>query len=203
MFQILDISGAQRPYVAGQIRASRRIVPTVAVEPVASTTAEHSVDAAHAAAAYQQHGMANDQGKPHELVFAHEIMTAPVIAVPVTISMREVNQLFTSRRFRHLPVLSPEGQLVGIISDRDTLKFNIHALSHQQSPDATPVSSVMVTNILTATRDTLIRDVARTMFEERIGSVPIIDENAALSGIITRSDVLRALLRYGPIRLWA
>jgi CBS domain-containing protein len=61
----------------------------------------------------------------------------------------------------------------------------------------------MVTQVLIATPDTPIRDIARTMVEERIGSLPILDLRDTLVGIITRSDILRALITHGPMRLWA
>jgi acetoin utilization protein AcuB len=61
----------------------------------------------------------------------------------------------------------------------------------------------MVSEVLVATQDTLIRDAARTMIEERIGSLPIITEGNALAGIVTRSDILRALITHGPMRIWA
>ena len=49
----------------------------------------------------------------------------------------------------------------------------------------------------------LIRDIARTMIEERIGSLPFLDCEDTLVAIIPRSDIVRALITHGPMRLWA
>jgi acetoin utilization protein AcuB len=138
-----------------------------------------------------------------ELKFAHEIMTSPVNSIDAQTPMSEVNLIFTSKRFRHLPVVSTGQDLVGLISDRDTLRFNAAAVLEKKDPSKVNVSEIMVTGILTATPDTLIRDLARIMFEERIGSLPIVDSRLGLVGIVTRSDILRALLKHGPLRLWA
>lgn len=46
----------------------------------------------------------------------------------------------------------------------------------------------MTQPVITAQEDTTLEQVARTMIEHRIGSVPIVDGNGRLCGIVTESD---------------
>jgi CBS domain-containing protein len=135
-----------------------------------------------------------------ELLYAQEIMTAPVFSLAPDVSIREATRRFTEQRYRHIPIMTPREGLVGLISDRDLLRFRA---AHGTSRDDEVVSKVMVREVLIATPDTLIRDIARTMIEERIGSLPILDYEDTMVGIITRSDIVRALITHGPMRLWA
>jgi acetoin utilization protein AcuB len=61
----------------------------------------------------------------------------------------------------------------------------------------------MSTTVLTAFKNTPLREIARVLFEERIGCLPIIDTAQKSIGILTRSDILRALMQGKPLDLWA
>ncbi len=60
----------------------------------------------------------------------------------------------------------------------------------------------MVREVITASRFTDIRRIAKVMFDEHIGSMPVLDDNRKLEGIISRSDILHALVNYPPLKLW-
>ena len=64
------------------------------------------------------------------------------------------------------------------------------------------VASIMKTNVLTARPATEIRSVANVMFKQRIGAMPIVDEGGKLVGILTRSDILKAVINRAPLELW-
>jgi acetoin utilization protein AcuB len=97
-----------------------------------------------------------------------------------------------ARRFRHVPVVGPDGQLVGILSDRDLLPAPNGGLA---------VSELMSSPVWTAAPESPLREVASLMFDRRVGALPILDEGA-LVGILTRSDILRSLLVEPPLDLW-
>lgn len=140
-------------------------------------------------------------------VTAAQIMTSPVFALEASDKLSKAWHLIKSRRFRHVPVVSKAGKLVGIISDRDfiapleglgSIAKSLMAVSEADMP----ISSRMKTNILTARPEAEIRWIARVMIDHRVGSMPIVDAAGRLVGILTRSDILRAVVRHAPIELW-
>ena len=57
--------------------------------------------------------------------------------------------------------------------------------------------------MLSAHPDTEIRLIARTMFEQKIGAMPILsEEDDSMVGILTRSDILRTVVNRAPFELW-
>jgi len=52
-----------------------------------------------------------------------EIMTASVFSVRETTTLSEIANLFVAHRIRRLPVLSPDGHLMGLVCRRDLLRF--------------------------------------------------------------------------------
>lgn len=54
----------------------------------------------------------------------------------------------------------------------------------------TPVSSIMTTDVITVRPETSIRELAELFVNKRIGSVPVVDAEGKLSGIVTESDLI-------------
>ena len=126
---------------------------------------------------------------------AEELMTTPVLSLPAGSTVGEARRLQADRRVRHLPVLNDDGRLVGILSDRDLLRLGASA-----APDRL-VETLMSVDVLTATPDARLVDCARVMLRARVGCLPIVGLDGVLMGILTRSDLLRALVNEGHLHL--
>ena len=87
--------------------------------------------------------------------------------------------------FRRLPVVT-NGQLVGIITDRDMRE-------HAGYLDRTEVKAAMSTKPLSVTPATTLEAAAQLLLKQKIGGLPVV-ESGRLVGIITTSDVLQAFL---------
>jgi acetoin utilization protein AcuB len=131
---------------------------------------------------------------------ADQIMTSPVTTVSDNMPLEDVWDLIRDRRFRHVPVISRDRQLVGIVSDRDLLR-NVGLLSTEEGR-RTPVRELMTGKVLTALPSAPIRDIARVLLENRIGAMPIVDSDGDLVGILTRTDILRAVMNHPELDLW-
>lgn len=133
--------------------------------------------------------------EPEQAVTAEQIMSTPVVTLRFDQTINEARELFRQSRFRHVPVVDATGGLAGIISDRDIL-------IHLTDPPDTPVNRFITEQLLVASLDTSIREIAQMLFERRIGAMPIISNSRALAGIVTRSDILRAVVHRAPLELW-
>ena len=124
-------------------------------------------------------------------------MTKPVRTLSESATLARAWEFLQTQEVRHIPVVADDdGRILGMISERDLLR---EAVSDAISEDAKPLtartaSELVNTRILTASEDTTVHQIARVMVEERVGSVPILDSNSSVVGIITRSDLLRALV---------
>ncbi len=136
------------------------------------------------------------QPQPTHLV-ARDVMSTPVHTLRESATLAQAWEFLQTRKVRHIPVASHEdSRILGMISDRDLLR---EAVSDAITADAKPltgrtVSELVNTRILTASEDTTVNQIARVMVEEHVGSVPILDGHSTVAGIITRSDLLRALV---------
>jgi CBS domain-containing protein len=134
------------------------------------------------------------------IIYAHQIMTSPVISASIGQSLNEIWTLFSQQGFHHLPLLDEEQRLQGIVSDRDLLRFA--ANNHRDVGDYS-IGQLMSRRVISAGEQTEIRTIAEVMCQRGIGAIPIVDEQVAVIGIVTRSDILRTLVHRAPLELWA
>ncbi|GAV20641.1 inosine 5'-monophosphate dehydrogenase [Mariprofundus micogutta] len=136
---------------------------------------------------------------------ASQLMTSPVKFVYAHTTALEVLKILDAGGFHHIPVMSSENQLVGMVSDRDVIRCmcgsDTICLHCSKDKQAVLVSDLMKDHVLTATVETDARYIARLFVEKRIGAIPVM-ENGGLVGIITRSDILRAVMLHFDLNIW-
>ncbi len=138
---------------------------------------------------------------------AYQIMTSPVVTLLPDTSIADAWTLFRERRFRHVPVVTERGKIFGIISDRDLLRYaattgKVPPYS-ELMPEATiSIEAMTKTRVIASSQETEIREIARMLFEQRVGAMPVVSDTGMVEGIITRSDILRTLVNNAPLELW-
>ncbi len=112
---------------------------------------------------------------------------------PITVAdgsdYKRAYELMDAKDLHHLPVVDGTQSVIGIVTRRD---LQLAARCYGEAP--VEVSEVMHTPVITITPDSALSDAADRMRREGIGSLPVCEgEEARLVGIITETDLLRAL----------
>lgn len=142
--------------------------------------------------------------EPESLVYASELMSTTIETLPVSTRFSDAWHIFQQKRFRHFPVVNESNKLIGIISDRDMITSALFTKSetglHHPNPT---IADTMIRKVITASKDTDIHEICQVMLSQHIGAVPIMGENGDIEGIVTRSDILRVLIKHPAMSLWA
>ncbi len=129
-----------------------------------------------------------------------DIMTRRVVTLEMDDTLEVVKEIFENTRFHHLPIVK-NGKLRGIISDRDFARHIspfISTLSERTQDVNTlkkKVHQVMSRDLITASRETSIKDATQILLKTNVSCLPITSEDGILEGIVTMRDLLRALLK--------
>ncbi|TFH42020.1 MAG: CBS domain-containing protein, partial [Chrysiogenales bacterium] len=110
---------------------------------------------------------------------------------------------FKEAGVRHMPVLSSDGAMIGIVSDRDLLKQFVISDGKVEDARNVSVKEIMAVEVIAAAPHTDIRRVARAMLDNHVGTMPIVDEEGQPVGIVTRSDILHAIIHHPGLNFWA
>jgi len=123
-------------------------------------------------------------------------MTTNVKTVRRDLSVHDLGEMFERDDFNTYPV-EEDGQVVGIVTKFDLLKCFVFTPSQMVPPYEQlmnrTVADVMTSEFIYVRSDTKLTRVLQLMVDHRLRSVPVIDADNRLAGIIAREDVLRAL----------
>lgn len=129
-----------------------------------------------------------------------DIMTTNPIAISPNATLREALNLMHEHHIMHLPVLSKQKHLVGIISDRDCRQaINSPYILRERWQDEELLDKLDVRSFMTAAPiivepDAPATEATRLMLTHVIGCLPVMRAET-LVGIITRSDILVAFMK--------
>ncbi|ABA88591.1 CBS domain pair-containing protein [Syntrophotalea carbinolica DSM 2380] len=127
------------------------------------------------------------------------IMTKRVVTVQMDDTLRSINAIFCSAKFNHLLVLE-DGELVGIISDRDLLKATSPFLgtAAERPQDASrwerKAHQIMTRDLITTHPHASIKDAVELLLRNSISCLPVLTEEGHVEGIVTWKDLIRTYM---------
>lgn len=133
------------------------------------------------------------------MMLVSSFMTAsPVTVGPEQTLQEAMNAILLAGR--HLPVVDSHHAVIGILSDRDIrLALNSPLVMRERWEDEmlltqTHVSDIMSSPVISVEPQAWVSKAAELMLEYEISALPVVDEQQRLVGIITSTDLLRALI---------
>ena len=139
------------------------------------------------------------QHTPQAVAYAGDIMEVQVITIPDDATIEQAYGRMQKHGIHHLPLVNQEGVPVAMVSDRSLLR----ALAEGTQQMSSPLLNIATRPVYCVLDSTDIRQTARLLCDYHIGALPVINNEQRLTGIITRTDLLRLLSDYGPLELWA
>ena len=141
-----------------------------------------------------------------------EIMTKNVRTLLPDTTVTDALKALLSQKISGLPVVDNSGRLVGMFTEKDVLKnilpsyvSQVGKFAYENSPKTVTnkvaklselkVSELMRKEVVEALEDTPAYEVARVMLTQNVRRVPIVDKDKKMVGIVSRSDVLEAVLK--------
>ena len=128
-----------------------------------------------------------------------DVMSRRVVTVTMDDTLARVRELFAEFGFHHLLVVQ-QGELLGVISDRDLLKAispYVDTIGETLRDRATlkkHAHQIMSRRCVTVTPDTTIGRAARLLIEARVSCLPVVATDRTLQGIISWRDVIQSAL---------
>ena len=133
-----------------------------------------------------------------------EWMRPSVITINPELHVERAWEIMERQRVHHLPVVK-NAQLVGIVTQGDLKRalfrtpLSVSAPPEGRTPPAKSpgdlsVASIMTKTVHTAKPNEPLLSVAQRVLSAHIGSVPVVDDANAVVGIVTKTDLVKALV---------
>ncbi len=132
-------------------------------------------------------------------MLAEHWMTRNPITIEAETPFMEARLILRERHIRHLPVVDG-GRLVGVVTDRDLKEaapsgattLDVYEMNYLLLK--MKVRDLIKRDPITVHPGTAVEDAARLMHDHRIGCLPVVDDAGTLVGLLTETDLLRAMV---------
>lgn len=125
-------------------------------------------------------------------------MTRDAKTVSRDVTLRELESLFEKDDFNAYPV-DERSHIVGLVSKFDFLACFVFSpasmVPRYEDLMSQTVGDIMTPDFIYVRGDTKLTRVLQLMVDHRIRSMPVIEDDQRLVGMISREDVMRALRR--------
>jgi CBS-domain-containing membrane protein len=150
----------------------------------------------------------------NNMLTAKDMMTTNVIAVTKETAVRELARILADNRISGAPVIDESGKVIGVVTESDLIFQNkrVHiptALAildsfifledpEKMERELKKMAGVTVADIctrkpVTVRQDTPIEEVATLMAEKSIHTLPVLDDEDQLVGVIGKTDIIRMI----------
>ncbi|MEW8645391.1 MAG: CBS domain-containing protein [Candidatus Thiodiazotropha endolucinida] len=113
-------------------------------------------------------------------------------STPITVQQEDnydlAFEIMEKKNMHHLPVVDNENQVVGIVTRRD---LQLAARYFKEAP--VEIAEVMHTPVFTTSASAPLASAAKQMNDNRIGCLPVIGDDKHVAGMLTETDLFRAL----------
>ena len=146
---------------------------------------------------------------------ARDIMSRDVVTVRKETSVRDLAEIFVTKRISSVPVVDDNDNIIGIVTETDLIEQdrNLHIptvislfdwVIYLESPkafidevrkvSARKVGEICAREVITCTPDTPVGEIADLMVEHKIHLLPVLD-GERLAGVVARFDLIRSMGR--------
>jgi CBS domain-containing protein len=130
---------------------------------------------------------------------AKDVMSDGVMSLGSDATVLDAASLLVNCHVSAMPVVDEAGLMVGIVSEADLLgcsAYDVSSTLDLGDVRSRKVTDIMTRDVVTAPEDMALAELAKLMTVRKIKRLPIM-RNGAVVGIVSRVDLLRALISLG------
>jgi CBS domain-containing protein len=132
-----------------------------------------------------------------------DIMSKEVITIDVNARLEEAYALLKEEGIGQIPITSYGKKIVGLLSQKFILNLLMEDLENHESILNKKVEDLFLPDMITTDPISDIRRVAKVMVDFKLEAIPVVDEEDILLGIISKTDILKAVSHLPRLQLWS
>lgn len=168
---------------------------------------------------FQEFMAANKKNNQHEVINSYkkmanidtseqifhvkDIMTKEVITINDDIKISEAYEKLKNTKISQIPVLDETKKIVGIIDKKMILNLLMDDIREANTILNRTLNTLYFNEVLTTDPITDIRRVAKVMIDLKLDAIPVVNNQDELMGIVSKSDIIRAVSNIPKLQLWS
>ncbi|MDP2689204.1 MAG: CBS domain-containing protein [Deltaproteobacteria bacterium] len=133
------------------------------------------------------------------MIAANMMMTGGVTLSPEN-TLLDALRIFSGKNGGVIPVVGPDGRVIGVITPALALKRSIGFTADLSSIASVAVEEAMETAYAAVSPEAGISSVAASLSEKGHGAVVVVDDGGRLLGVISPEEILKRICEYSEKR---
>lgn len=118
-------------------------------------------------------------------MLALELISNTIIPLKPTDTVKKANNIMTDFKVNHLPLIGDESQFLGLVCDDDLIEVT------SEENLINSISPIYINGFVYGWQH--VYDVIRTVYEQKLSLIPILDDNRNYLGVITLQTIIEAI----------
>lgn len=139
-----------------------------------------------------------------EIVYeVKDIMNKEPISIDNNQSVKEAYEKLKANQVNQLPIVSFGKTIVGLINKKIILNLIMDDLENIEHTLNKKLEDLYLPELITTDPITDIRRVSKVMIDLKLDAIPVVDENHILVGIVSKTDIIKAVSHLPKLQLWS
>ena len=132
-----------------------------------------------------------------------DIMTRNCIYINAESTIEEAYDSLKQLDVNQMPVVSFAKKIIAMINKEQILNLLMNDIENSKNILKKKLNDVYLDEVITANPISDIRRVAKVMIDLKLDAIPIVDENDILHGIVSKTDIIKAISHIPHFQLWS
>ena len=132
-----------------------------------------------------------------------DIMTRNMIYTDNQATLEDAYRLLKEHQIGQIPVVTFAKKILGLVSKKMILNLLMDDIENSKSILERKIEDIYLSEIITADPATDIRKVAKVMIDLKLDAIPIVDESDSILGIVSKTDIIKAVSHLPKLQLWS
>ncbi|PPK61449.1 CBS domain protein [Malaciobacter marinus] len=138
-----------------------------------------------------------------EVYQVQDIMTKDIIYIDNKASVEQAYEKLKEESVSHIPIVSFGKKIIGIINKKTILNLLIEDIENYQNILNRKLEDLVLKEVITADPTADIRSVCKVMLDFKIDAIPIVNEEDIIVGIVSKTDIIKAVSHLPKLQLWS
>ncbi|WP_108060746.1 CBS domain-containing protein [Poseidonibacter lekithochrous] len=132
-----------------------------------------------------------------------DIMTADCIFLLENATVMDSYNTLKDAQVSQVPILSNDKKILGLINKKIILNLILEDLENSREILSKKVGDLYLPQLITTDPITDIRRVSKVMIDFKLDAIPVVDEEDTLVGIVSKSDIIKAVSTIPKLQLYS
>lgn len=138
-----------------------------------------------------------------QVYHVQEIMTLDVISINKGSTLQDAYDLLKEKKVSQIPVIDFGNKIVSMINKKFILNLLVDDIKYAEQTMKKRIEALELPDIITTDPISDIRRVSKVMIDFKLDAIPVVDEDDILKGMVSKTDIIKAVSHIPHFQLWA